>query len=165
MCGNDLIKMHEFNGWRCDSCGELITSIEGGWVEWLASESDRGQEVLRGLRLIHRDSIRPNGENKVCRYDSLKEFRNGKTIVEGLPLERFVGPDGLMMLFSFLAAGNLPRREILELAKRVQIPGYELTRSLLQESISSNVVTQFLGHGCYLQSEIREMIALALDYR
>jgi hypothetical protein len=105
----------------------------------------------------------PTGK-KGCRYDSLKEFRNGKTIVEGLPLERFVGPDGLMMLFSFLAAGNLPRREILELAKRVQIPGYELARSLLQESTSSNVVTQFLGDGCHLQSEIREMIALALDY-
>ena len=84
--------------------------------------------------------------------------------MEGLPLERFVGPDGLMMLFSFLAAGNLPRREMLELAKRVQIPGYELARSLLQESTSSNVVKQFLGDGCYLQSEIREMIALALDY-
>jgi hypothetical protein len=148
MGGHDLIKVHEFNGWRCDSCGELIISIEGSWVEWLASKSDRGHEVLRGLRLVHRGSIRPNGKKQGCRYDSLKEFRKGKTIVEGLPLERFVGPDGLMLLFSFLAAGNLPRREILELAKRVQIPGYELARSLLQESTSSKAVTQFLGHGC-----------------
>jgi len=69
-----------------------------------------------------------------------------------------------MMLFSFLAAGSLPQGEILELAKRVQIPGYELARSLLRESTSSNGVTQFLGHGCYLQSEIREMIALTLDH-
>jgi hypothetical protein len=30
------------------------------------------------------------------------------------------GPMGLMMLFSFLAAGSLPRGKILELAKRVQ---------------------------------------------
>jgi hypothetical protein len=37
-------------------------------------------------------------------------------------------------------------------------------RSLLQESSSSNIVTQFLRHECYLQSEIREMIALALNY-
>lgn len=92
MRGNNLIKVHEFNGWRCDSCGELITTIEGGWVEWLASESDRGEEVLGGLQLVHRGSIRPNGRRQACRYDSLKEFRNGKTIVEGLPLERFVGP-------------------------------------------------------------------------
>jgi hypothetical protein len=164
MGGNDLIKMHGFNGWQCDSCGELITSIEGGWVEWLASESDRGQEALRGLRLVHHGSVLPNGAGRGCRYDRLKEFRNRKTIVEGLPLERFVGLDGLMILFSFLAAGNLPRAEILELAKRVQIPGYELARGLLRESTFSNGVTQSLGHECYLQSEIREMIALASDF-
>ena len=131
MGGNNLVKLHKFNGWRCDSCDELITSIEGGWVEWLASEGHRGQEVLRGLRLVHRGSLR-DGRKKGCRYDSLNEFRNGKTIVEGLPLERFVGPDGLMMLFSFLAAGNLPRGEILELAKRVQIPGHDFARGMLQ---------------------------------
>ncbi len=165
MRGNNLINVHEFNGWRCDSCGELITTIEGGWVEWLASESDRGEEVLSGLQLVHRGPIQPNGQKQGCRYDSLKEFRKRKTIVEGLPLEHFVGPDGLMMLFSFLAAGSLPRGEILQLAKRVQIPGYELARSLLQESSSSNVVRQFLGHECYLQSEIREMIALTLNNR
>jgi hypothetical protein len=53
--------------------------------------------------------------------------------VEGLPLERFVEPDGLMMLFSLLADGSLPRAEILELAKRVQIPGYELARDLSED--------------------------------
>jgi hypothetical protein len=90
------------------------------------------------------------------------EFRNRKTIVEGLPLERFVGPDGLMMLFSLLADGSLPRDEILELAKRVQIPGYELARDLSADLSSSNAASQFLGHRCYLQLEIREMIALAL---
>jgi hypothetical protein len=110
-------KCTNFNSLRCDSCGEFITTIEGGWVEWLASESDRGQEIFRGLQLVHRGSIQPNGRRQACRYDSLKEFRNGKTIVEGLPLERFVGPDGLIMLFSFLAVGNLPQGEILELAK------------------------------------------------
>jgi hypothetical protein len=165
MTGNDPVKLSGLNGWRCDRCGRLITAIEEGWVEWLASGNGDEEEVLSELQLVHRGSIQPNGRRQACRYDSLKQFRNGKAIVEGLPLERFVGPDGLMMLFSFLAAGSFPRGEVLELAKRLQIPGYELSRSLLQESISSNVVGQFLGHECYLQSEIREMIALALDYR
>jgi hypothetical protein len=160
MSGNDLPTLHKLNGWRCDSCGEPITSIDAGWVEWLSSEGDRGEDVLSGLQLVHHGSVLPNGAGQGCRYDRLKEFRNRKTIVEGLPLERFVGPDGLMMLFSLLADGSLPRGEILELAKRVQIPGYELARSLLRESTSSNSVTQVLGHRCYLQSEIREMIAL-----
>lgn len=159
MGGTNVIKVQEFNGWCCDSCGALITSIEGGWVKWLASESDRGEEVLNGLQLVHRGSIRPNRRRRGCRYDAQKVFRNGKTIVEGLPLERFVGPDGLMMLFSFLAAESISRTEILELAKRVHVPGYELARSLLQESTCSKMVTHYLGYGCYLQSEIREVIA------
>jgi hypothetical protein len=162
MSGNDLSTMHKFNGWRCDSCGEPITSIDAGWVEWLSSEGDRGEDVLSGLQLVHHGSVLPNGAGQSCRYDHLKEFRNRKTIVEGLPLERFVGPDGLMMLFSLLADGSLPRDEILELAKRVQIPGYELARGLSTDLTSSNTVSHFLGHRCYLQLEIREMIALAL---
>jgi len=162
MSGNDLSTMHKFNGWRCDSCGEPITSIDAGWVEWLSSEGDRGEDVLSGLQLVHHGSVLPNGAGQSCRYDRLKEFRNRKTIVEGLPLERFVGPDGLMMLFSLLADGSLPRDEILELAKRVQIPGYELARDLSADLTSSNAASQLLGHRCYLQLEIREMIALAL---
>jgi hypothetical protein len=162
MSGNDLSTLHKFNGWRCDSCGELITSIDAGWVEWLSSEGDRGEDVLSGLQLVHYGSVLPNGAGRGCRYDRLKEFRNRKTIVEGLPLERFVGLDGLMMLFSLLTDGSLPRDEILELAKRVQIPGYELARDLSADLTSSNTVSQVLGHRCYLQLEIREMIALAL---
>jgi hypothetical protein len=162
MSGNDLSTLHKFNGWRCDSCGGLITSIDAGWVEWLSSEGDRGEDVLSGLQLVHHGSVLPNGAGRGCRYDRLKEFRNRKTIVEGLPLERFVGLDGLMMLFSLLSDGSLPRDEILELAKRVQIPGYELARDLSADLTSSNTVSQVLGHRCYLQLEIREMIALAL---
>jgi len=106
MSGNDLSTLHKFNGWRCDSCGEPITSIDAGWVEWLSSEGDRGEDVLSGLQLVHRGSIQPSGQRQACRYDSLKEFRNGKAIVEGLPLERFVGLDGLMMLFCRASVGN-----------------------------------------------------------
>jgi hypothetical protein len=160
MSGKDLSTLHKFNGWRCDSCGELITSIDDGWVEWLSSEGDLGEEVLSGLQLVHHGSVLPKGAGQGCRYDRRKKFRTRKTIVEGLPLERFVGPDGLMMLFSLLADGSLPRGEILELAKRVQIPGYELARDLSADLTSSNAVSQVLGHRCYLQLEIREMIAL-----
>jgi hypothetical protein len=99
MTGNDPVKLSELKGWRCDRCGRLITAIEEGWVEWLASENGEEEEVLSGLQLVHRGSIQPNGQRQACRYDSLKEFRNGKAIVEGLPLERFVGPDGLMCCF------------------------------------------------------------------
>lgn len=109
-------------GWRCATCCQLITSVSDGWVEWLASEDDGGGTILNGLRLVHRES---------CRYDPGAVFRNGRSVVEGLSLERFVGPDGLILLLSLLVAGELPMAEVVELAKRVQIPGYELARNLV----------------------------------
>jgi hypothetical protein len=149
-----------FRGWRCDSCAGTITSVQAGWVEWLASEDKQGNDILRGLRLVHRERQK-NARNRNCRYDPLEQFRSGRTIVEGLPLERLVGADGLMILLSLLAEGELPHREILELVKRVQIPGYELVRNLSPRGQHSKLLSPFLRNGYYLQSEIREMLAWA----
>ena len=41
-----------------------------------------------------------------------------------------------MLLLSFIAVGEMPVGDILELAKRVQIPGYELVRDLLRGASS-----------------------------
>ena len=151
-----------FKGWRCDSCSGMITSVQAGWVEWLASEDRHGNDVLRRLRLVHRGHQK-NARNHNCRYDPLGEFRSGKTIVEGLPLERLVGADGLMILLSLLAEGELPHREILELIKRVQIPGYELVRNLSPRRRHSKVLCPVLRQGYYLQSEIQEMLGWAIQ--
>ena len=123
-------------GWRCATCGQLITSVSDGWVEWLASEDDGGGTILNGLRLVHRES---------CRYDPGAVFRNGRSVVEGLSLERFVGPDGLILLLSLLVAGELPMAEVVELAKRVQIPGYELARNLVGQRNLSQIPPPLLG--------------------
>ena len=56
--------------------------------------------------------------------------------MEGLPLEGFVGPDGLMLLLAFLTEDELLKTDVLELAKRVQIPGYEQTRERFQGAIN-----------------------------
>jgi hypothetical protein len=146
-----------FKGWRCDSCADTITSVHAGWVEWLAFEDEQGNDILRGLRLVHRGRQK-NARNQNCRYDPLEEFRSGRTIVEGLSLERLVGADGLMILLSLLAEGELPRGEILELIKRVQVPGYELVRNLSPRRQHSKFLSPVLSHGYYLQSEIWEML-------
>jgi hypothetical protein len=113
MRGNDGVKLRDnFTGWRCDSCGDVITNIQAGWIEWLASEDKHGNDVLSGLRLVHRGRQK-KVRNHSCRYDPLEEFRSSKTIVEELPLDRLVGPDGLMVLLSLLAEGELPHTECL----------------------------------------------------
>jgi hypothetical protein len=103
--------------------------------------------------LVHRES---------CRYDARTVFRNRRSVVEGLCLERFIGPDGLILLLSLLTVGELPTVEVIELAKRVQVPGYELARNLVGEENLPHLLPPSLGHGCYLQSEIDEALTRAL---
>jgi hypothetical protein len=146
-------------GWRCGACGEPIVRIEDGWVEWLAGEDEHGNTKSKGLRLVHALAASPRGpERHGCQYDERHEFRSDQSVVEGLPLERFVGPDGLMMLLSLIAADELPRDELLELAKRVQIPGYEEARELFSQAIAEGVMEPSIGTGYYLQSEIRSVL-------
>ena len=138
-------------GWRCADCGALITSIEAGRVEWLTGEDGRGKTNVKGLRLVHNS----------CRYDDRREFRKDHCLVEGLPLERFVGPDGLMLLLSLIAQREMPRADLLELVKRIHIPGYEQTRELFSDAIHGGAVTPLIGEGFYLQSEIQELLTWA----
>ena len=70
-----------------------------------------------------------------------------------------------MLLLSFLASGEFSQAEVLELAKRMQFPRYETTRTLFQEAIVSQVVTPFLGEGYYLQSETNEPLSWAAEQR
>jgi len=146
-------------GWKCSTCGQLITRIDDGWVEWLAFEDQEGRTHLTGLRLIHCLLARTGKRGpRACQYDARQQFRRNHSLVEGLPLERFVGPDGLMLLLSFIAVGKMPVGDILELAKRVQIPGYELVRDLLRGA-GHKFSASSIGDGFYLQSEIQAVLA------
>jgi len=57
-------------------CNRWQTSLLGG-VEWLTSKDDHRTTVISGLQLVHRDS---------CRYDPLKVFQSGRSIVERFSL-------------------------------------------------------------------------------
>ena len=139
-------------GWSCSVCGQPITAVEDGWVEWLATEDELGNSRLENLRLVHSAaSERESG----CRYDPHREFARNRSLVEGLPLERFLGADGLMLFLSFIEAGEFPVHEVVELLKRVQIPGYEQANAVLQHAVAEGLFRPALGAGYYLQSEIR----------
>lgn len=147
-------------GWTCARCKQPITRIEDGRVEWLAGQDRRGRTKLKGLRLVHRLSAAKPNNNHGCRYNARQEFKRSRSIVEGLPLARFVGADGLMMLLSLIAEAELAVEEILELTKRVQIPGYEQARELLRAGLRRGRITPAIAAGFYLQSEIRRVLAM-----
>jgi hypothetical protein len=129
-------------------------------VEWLATEKERGT-VLHGLKLVHGEEVLDNSRARNCRYDPRVEFGQDQSLVEGLPLARFVGPDGLMLLLSFLAVGEIPKNEVLELTKRVQIPGYELTRELF-DTAGMEYSAPAVMRGYYLQVEIQALLRWAM---
>ena len=122
-------------------------------MEWLAGDDVQGTARLRGLRLVHKT---PD-----CQYDEHQEFRNDQSIVEGLALDWFVGPDGLMLLLSFLASGEFPRDEVLELIKRVQIPHYEQASEPIHRALELGALVPAIGQGYYLQSEMRLVLGWA----
>jgi hypothetical protein len=157
MTTSSHLQLHDFMGWSCDICHGLITSTGDGWVEWLASDDENGCTFIHHIQLVHRQ-ISPNS----CRYDYRAEFRRSKSIVEGLPLENLVGPDGLMNLLSLLAVDEFPKIEAIELTKRLQIPGYELIRNLISDE-SSERPRAILGEGFYLQSELRDLALRAVE--
>jgi hypothetical protein len=154
------------SGWRCDSCGELVSDLQAGWVEWLAAEDAKGRAKVTGLRLVHRRDTSPRQrESRGCQYNPRYEFRKNHGIVEGLALDRFTGPDGLMLLLSMIAERELPVQELIELAKRVQIPGYEAVHELVHDAVSEGVLTPSISSGFYLQCEIREVLKWAVKCR
>jgi hypothetical protein len=149
-------------GWRCDSCGQLVPDLQAGWVEWLAAEDTRGKPRVSGLRLVHRRNTSARSREPYgCRYNARDEFRKNRGIVEGLALDRFVGPDGLMLLLSMIAERELPLQELVELAKRVQIPGYEAAYDLVHDAVSEGVIAPCISSGFYLQCEIWDVLKWA----
>lgn len=150
------------SGWRCDSCGCFISDLLAGWVEWLAAEDAKGKPTVSGLRLVHRRDTSPRWREPYgCQYDPRHEFRRNRGIVEGLALDRFAGPDGLMLLLSMIAERELPVQEVIELAKRVQVPGYEAVHELVHDAVSEGVIAPSISSGFYLQCEIWEVLKWA----
>jgi len=66
-----------------------------------------------------------------------------------------------MLLLSMIAERELPLREQIELAKRVQIPGYEAAYQLVHDAISEGVIAPSISAGFYLQCEIWDVLKRA----
>ena len=66
-----------------------------------------------------------------------------------------------MLVLSMIAERELPLLELIELAKRVQIPGYEAMYELVHDAVSEGVITPSISSGFYLQCEIWEVLEWA----
>ncbi len=126
--------------WTCDKCGQPILKVEDGWVEWVRVKSTSDQSSARDLRLVHHKpasplTSRPSG----CQFDEKVEDQKDQGIVGDLPLKEFLGASGLMDLLQLLAEKQLPMEEVLEMIKRLHIPGYERAHRHFEEAIAEGV--------------------------
>lgn len=124
--------MNTTNAWICDFCGGSISSIREGWVEWLRSE-DRSW----GFRLVHHLPASPRSDG--CQYDS-KRPRDAGAIVSDGPMAWYVGTDGLSELLDLMTYKGSAVEEIVDLVRRLHIPGYERARLFLDEARSEGVI-------------------------
>ena len=140
--------------WICDTCGTRINNVSDGWVEW-QNRSENGTRSKHSPRLVHQPQSSPNAGG--CQYDQDELFANGQNTVGDLPLEQFVGTDGLITLLSFVSDGYFELEQCLELIKRIQVPDYDLVRGHFKEAIGEGVFEPNTKPGYY---DVRDIQAV-----
>ena len=121
--------------WTCDVCEGAIATAEDGWVEWIAY---RGRvRPGRDLRLVHARPASPN--RRGCQFDERQEYDADGGLVHDLSLPDFLGANGLMRLLALIAEESVDRPLVLEMIKRLHIPGYEDAWRHFDEAISDGV--------------------------
>lgn len=118
--------------WICETCGETIKQEGDGWLEW---KIDSRNGAKHSFRLVHDMAAAPNGRS--CQYN-FKSFPEGEGLGD-LQLEQFTGDDGLMTLLEFLSDNPQSADEIIEMIKRIHIPGYESARRHFKAAIRDGV--------------------------
>lgn len=139
----------------CDTCGQKITAASEGWVEWLMNRQKTSPEGF-GIRIVHHNA--KSGGDHGCQYNEHVEFERSGATLNDLPLSFFTTSDGLMLLLSFIGREVLPKEEVIEIIKRLHIPGYERVRSHLEEAISHEIYEPATPPGYPTTSDIERVI-------
>lgn len=147
--------MNTTTTWICDSCGQSITDVDQGWVEWLSTTDQSKKRHGRGLRLVHH-----NGKAN-CQYDGRAEYQKDESILADNPLKCYLGVDGLNKLLSDMEAGEIDLKEVLEMTKRLHIPGYEHARAFFEEALADEIIDPNMYPGYYRQTEIEAVLEFA----
>ena len=151
--------------WICDGCGEPIKNVADGWVEWVErNDIETGRLVGRDLRLVHHLPASPRRHNfPGCQFDQKAEDRRDGSHVHDLGLTEFVGPDGLMRALALISEQRLPTPQVLELIKRLHIPGYEHARHHFARAISAGVFEPNTPKGFHWQRDIEATLCFVKE--
>lgn len=136
--------------WYCDVCGEKITNVKHGWLEWL---HDYGSDAARGLRLVHHDySVTPP---RTCQYRSKPP---GWGLCDG-PLDWYLGIDGRVDLLELDHRYTFDdRKAVLTMFMRLHVPGYEQVRRYFKQAVKDNLAHVNSAAGVYRQDHINVIL-------
>lgn len=129
--------------WQCDGCGEPILDARQGLFEY---QSVKCEEVegprARGLRLFHVTRPDPRRPRKFgCQYDNdYYSSPRSEYTIRSILLTEMMGPEGLQFFLRLISVGELPTDEVLEMIRRVHVPGYEHARLHFEEAKDTDVI-------------------------
>lgn len=140
--------------WFCDRCGEKVYSNgDNGFVQWLTNYKDHAPNAYN-IQIVHNKKPCLFTQNYI---QSLEE----SVMYKDMPLEYYLGTDGLMNLLEIISYNDFQdNEEVLEIIKRIHIPGYELTRKYFARAIREGVFEPNTKDGYYTQ----EIINTIADY-
>jgi len=152
----------ESGPWLCDVCHQPIERVRDGWVEWLVpspgGEPSKRRPTGRGLRLVHHAPASPLPQG--CQYtDEEQQLR--RMLVNDLPLQDFLGPDGLTQLLSLLLYHAGSREEVVRLISRLHTPGYERARPHFEGAVKAGIIEPNLPDGLHWQADISRTLEWA----
>ncbi|MCZ8521141.1 MULTISPECIES: hypothetical protein [Paenibacillus] len=131
--------------WICDSCGETISSVQEGQLEWI---QHKDRTSLQGFRIVHLSG---------CHYqeDELQKME----ISEHTALQDCVGSKGLVKLFGLLESKNyVDRTEIMDLIRRLHIHYYEEARLYWPRAIQEDIIANSSSWSNYDPDFLLELI-------
>ena len=148
--------MEPLKQWICDVCGKIIERPEDGYVVWGYDEDGR----IDKIRILHQNR-RGDQERQGCDHDRF-QFPNS------LPIDRFLGDDGKILLLSLVDPGPFFReeyrdqiadkRQFLDVVRRFQIPYYEEARLYLDRARAEGFLDGANEIYTYLPSTLKSVV-------
>lgn len=134
--------------WICDSCGEKVyPNDNNGFVQWLTNYNANAPNSYN-IQIVH------NSKSCLFTQEYVRSLGND-TMYKDMPLEYYTGTDGLMNLLEIISYNDFQdNEEVLEIIKRIHIPGYEVTRKYFTKAINEGIFEPNTKEDYYTQETI-----------
>lgn len=147
--------------WICDNCGEVIETVDHGWIEWVRDEERRAEQ----FHIVHNRGVSPLlDKGRDCYFHTEHPRRADQH------LHYFIGADGLVKLLSLLDIGDAIYRDgsresrvgdvkgYTEILRRLMVPHYEEARLYFAQAREDGMFDGANEVFPYVQDTLQEIV-------